>query len=123
MAEEEEEDKQQLLEEEIDNDNDNDNDTNNTVVVIAAPTKVKREPLPEIILPSQFVKLVCVTITKIYSMLDKVIVHYTLFSYSKSFLYFSIIIDYLSLSLFLSFLYYLPISIVFFVKLASNFTV
>ena len=44
---EEKEDKEQLFKDENDNDNSNDNDTNNTVVVIAAPTKVKREPLPK----------------------------------------------------------------------------
>ena len=56
-----------------------------------------------------FVKLVCVKFTKIYSILNKVIVDYRLSSYSQSFLHFSIIIDYLSLSL----LYYLLILIVF----------
>ena len=44
---EKEEDKKQLLKNRNDNDNSNDNDTNNNVVVIAAPTKVKREPLPK----------------------------------------------------------------------------
>ena len=68
--EEEEEDREQQFEDKNDNDNSNDDDTNNTVVRNLSRQKFDQHKSVE------FIKLVCVTITKIYSILDKVIVDY-----------------------------------------------